>query len=164
MNTKFLLVIVLVLNIGMLIYGTQICGSFDPNSQSTQVIDYFYDYSFLKTAYLQCKSTHQAALLPTGQQVNLASSVNGTSTTFGNAVNASTTVSAGIVGAYTPGGSSFIDLIKLVINIPALVFGLPVMAMLMSLGVNPIFVWTVIPLLEFLLLIGAVEFLRGGSF
>lgn len=171
MNTKYLLVLLLVINIGTLFYGSQVCNGFDSNSMSTQIVDWFYDYSFLKTGYSQCNanlaagisSANASALLPTNNVVSLSTSVNGSNSTYGSAILTATTPSGGVVGSFVSGGVAFLDLIKLTIGIPALLIGLPVPFILSALNVSPIIAWFIVPIAQLLLTLGAIEFLRGGS-
>lgn len=174
MNTKWLLLLILTINVVTLIYGTQICSSFNSDSLGTQAIDFFYDYSFLKSAYQQCRTNqisgltgpNASGLLPTGNAVTFANPNATINATFGSTTSAATQASTGSVGSFSSGstGFAFLDLIKLVISFCAMLVGLPVMTILSALGVNGFVVWVVIPVIETLFVIGVIEFLRGSSF
>lgn len=159
------------------VYGSQLCGSFESNSLSTGVADWFYNLGFLKDAYSQCKANvalgitgpNASGILPTGGVIELATNVNttansSTNQTFSTTATAATSANSGVVGAFIGGGVAFLDLIKMVVSFAAMLVGLPVPFILASLGVNYIFVLFILTPIEALFIIGVIEFLRGSSF
>jgi len=171
MNTKWLLIFILVLNAVMYMYSTQICASFNGDSIGTQVMDFFYDSGLLKSAYQQCRANlaagitgpNSSAIMPTGGVIALASG-NSTSQTFFYAANNTVTPNSGVVGAFVSNGLAFLDLIKMVAGFCIFMTGLPVPFMLAALNVPYFISYFIIIVVETLFVIGVLEFLRGSSF
>lgn len=158
MNTKFLLIAMLGINIMLIIFASQICEV----KMNQNIITQFYDlgsYSVFQTATLNQKTCTAGGVVVSLDNTPL--NLNMSKNSFGDAINQTSTAQSGTYVGGVSVASFFIDVGRMILGIIVLLLGIPLPAFLASLGLPTIATLIISTIVIPLYLIGVVEFFGG---